>query len=331
MTRSNIESNHIMIHRRLSMSFARNIFGYFGNKRKRYGIKLLLLVLPFLIIPLIFSYYPLYGWIYAFYDYRPPRPLDKCEFVSFKWFITLFENHTKRQIILDVMKNTFAMSGLGILFSWLPMVFAIFLSELKCKWFKKSVQTLTTLPNFISWILVYSLAFSLFSSTGMVNNLLKSLGIIDTPILFLQDNSHTWLTMWFWGTWKGIGWGAILYLAAIAGIDQELFEAAKVDGAGRIRLIWHITVPCLLPTFFVLLLLSIANFLNIGMEQYYVFQNAFNQEHIQVLDLYVYNLGMGSGSYSLATAISIMKSIISVTLLFVVNSMSKAFRGETII
>lgn len=313
------------------MSIKGNITNYLGNKRKRHSIKLLLLVFPFLLIPLIFSYYPLYGWLYAFYDYRPPRPLANCDFVSFKWFITLFENETKRKIILDVMKNTFAMSGLGVLFSWLPMVFAIFLSELKSKRFKRSVQTLTTLPNFISWILVYSLAFSLFSSSGMVNNLLKSLGIIDNTILFLQDNTHTWFTMWLWGTWKGLGWGAILYLAAIAGIDQELYEAAKVDGAGRFRLIWHITVPGLLPTFFVLLLLSVANFMNNGMEQYYVFQNAFNQDRIQVLDLYVYNLGMGSGSYSLATAISIMKSIVSVTLLFIVNSMSKAFRGETII
>lgn len=313
------------------MSFTRNLLDSFTNKRKRYGLKLALLVVPFLLIPLIFSYYPLYGWIYAFFDYRPPRPLRNCEFVSLKWFISLFENQTKRKMLFDVMMNTFAMSGLGILFSWLPMAFAIFLSELRCRWFKKAVQTLTTLPNFISWILVYSLAFSLFSSTGMVNNLLEYLGIIKEPILFLQDGRHTWLTMWLWGTWKGLGWGAILYLAAIAGIDQELFEAAKVDGAGRMRLIWHITVPSLLPTYFVLLLLSIANFLNNGMEQYYVFQNAFNMEHIQVLDLYVYNLGMGSGSYSLATAISIMKSIVSVTLLFVVNSMSKAFRGETIV
>lgn len=313
------------------MTIGRNIFTHLTNKKKRYGIKLAMLVIPFMLIPLIFSYYPLYGWVYAFFDYRPPRPLRNCEFMGLKWFITLFETKTKRDMILEVMKNTFAMSGLGILFSWLPMAFAIFLSELKSKWFKKTVQTLTTLPNFISWILVYSLAFSLFASTGMVNNFLLSLGLIKEPILFLQDNNHTWLSMWLWGTWKGLGWGAILYLAAIAGIDQELYEAARVDGAGRMRLIWHITVPCLLPTFFVLLLLSVANFLNNGMEQYYVFQNAFNQEHIQVLDLYVYNLGMGSGSYSLATAISIMKSVVSVTLLFIVNSMSKAFRGETII
>ena len=313
------------------MRIGKTMRNYLGNKKRRYGIKLMLLVLPFLIIPIIFSYYPLYGWIYAFYDYRPPRPLDKCEFVGLKWFISLLENQTKREIIINVMKNTFVMSGLGLLFSWMPMAFAIFLSELKSKRFKKAVQTLTTLPNFISWILVYSLAFSLFSSSGMLNSLLISMGVIDSPILFLQDNSHTWLSMWLWSTWKGLGWNAILYLAAIAGIDQELYEAARVDGAGRFRLIWNITVPCLMPTFFVLLLLSIANFLNNGMEQYFVFQNAFNKEKIEVLDLYVYNLGMGSGSYSLATAISIMKSFVSVTLLFLANFMSKLFRGESII
>lgn len=301
------------------------------SKKKLYSFKLFLLVVPFLLIPLIFSYYPLYGWIYAFYDYRPPRPLSKCEFVGFKWFVTLFGNKVKLNIILNVLKNTFAMSGLGILFSWLPMAFAILLSEVKCKWFKKLVQTLSTLPNFISWVLVYSLAFSLFSSSGMMNNLLQSLGIIDLPIQFLQSSKHTWLSMWLWGTWKGLGWNAILYLAAISGIDQEMYEAARVDGANRWHLIWNITVPCLMPTYFVLLLLSVANFLNNGMEQYYVFQNAFNQSKIEVLDLYVYNLGMGSGSYSLATAISIMKSIVSVTLLFAINKLSKILRGESIV
>ena len=122
-----------------------------------------------------------------------------------------------------------------------------------------------------------------------------------------------------------------MYIAAIAGIDQELYEAAYVDGAGRFRVIWHITIPSLLPTYFVLLMMNVANFLNNGVDQYYVFQNAFNKDKIQVLDLYVYNLGLGSGSYSLATAISIMKSIVSLTLLFTVNTLSKTLRGESII
>ena len=151
----------------------------------------------------------------------------------------------------------------------------------------------TTLPNFISWVLVYSVAFSLFSNTGMVNNIGQALGLLDAPVRFLDTDNNTWLKMTLWSNWKGLGWGAIMYIAAISGIDPELYEAAKVDGAGRFRLMWHITVPGLLPTFTVLLLLQIAGFLNNGFDQYYVFQNSFNREHIQVLDLYVYNIALG--------------------------------------
>ena len=213
----------------------------------------------------------------------------------------------------------------------LPLFFAILLNEIKCKWFKTMVQTLTTLPNFISWVMVYSVAFCLFSNTGMVNTLLQNLGWISEPIKFLDSDSHTWLTMLLWNTWKGLGWGAIMYLASITGIDQEQYEAARVDGANRFQLMRHITFPALLPTYFVMLMLSVANFLNNGMDQYFVFQNSFNKAHIQVLDLYVYNISMTGSSLSLATAISMLKSVVSVVLLFVVNFVSKKTRGESII
>jgi multiple sugar transport system permease protein/putative aldouronate transport system permease protein len=302
------------------------------NKRKAfYGYKLFLLILPFLILTFIFSYYPLYGWIYSFFDYHPPRKLSESNFVGLHWFEMLVSSPVQVKKILEVMRNTFAMSGLGLLVSWLPMAFAIFMAEIRTKWFKRCVQTLTTLPNFISWVLVFSFAFALFASDGVVNRLLLDMHIIDRPIMFLQLNTHTWLTMTLWGIWKGLGWNAILYLAAIAGIDQELYEAARVDGAKRYHLMWHITLPEMLPTYFVLLLLSVASFLNNGFDQYYVFQNAFNQSRIQVLDLYVYNLGIGSGSYAVATAISMLKSIVSVVLLFSCNGLSKLVRGETIV
>ncbi|MDO5422471.1 MAG: ABC transporter permease subunit [Eubacteriales bacterium] len=288
-------------------------------------------VLPFLILVFIFSYFPLHGWIYAFYDYKAPLKLSQCEFVGLQWFKTLFGNKTQVAQLMQVMKNTFAMSLLGIATSILPVFFAMFLNEIKCKWFKTLVQTLTTLPNFISWVLVYSIAFCLFSNTGMVNTLLQNAGIITTPIKFLDSDSHTWLWMLLWNTWKGLGWGAIMYLASITSIDQELYEAARVDGAGRFSLMKNITFPALMPTFFVMLMLSIGNFLNNGMDQYYVFQNSFNKEHIQVLDLYVYNIGMTGGSLSMATAISALKSIVSVVLLTVVNWISKKTRGESII
>ncbi|MGN0245399.1 MAG: ABC transporter permease [Lachnospiraceae bacterium] len=293
--------------------------------------KLTLLILPFIILCFLFSYFPLHGWIYAFFDYKAPLPLSKCEFVGLQWFKMLFGNETQIAQMVQVMKNTFAMSLLGIATSMLPLFFAILLNEIQCKWFKTLVQTLTTLPNFISWVMVYAVAFCLFSSTGMVNTFLQEIGAISGPLKFLDSDSHTWLAMLLWNTWKGLGWGAIMYLASIAGIDQDLYEAARVDGANRFQLMRHITLPALMPTYIVLLMLSIANFLNNGMDQYFVFQNAFNKEHIQVLDLYVYNIGMTGGSLSMATAISMLKSLVSVTLLFVVNFVSKKTRGESIV
>ncbi len=299
-------------------------------KDKR-GIKYFLWILPFLILVFLFSYFPLHGWIYSFFDYKPPRSLANCDFVGLQWFKMLFTNKTQVTQLIQVMKNTFAMSLLGIATSILPVGFAIFLNEIKCKWFKTFVQTFTTLPNFISWVLVYSVAFSLFSSNGMVNTILQNIGVITEPLKFLDSDSHTYLWMLLWNTWKGLGWGAIMYLASIASIDQELYEAASIDGANRFQLIKNITLPALMPTFFIMLMLAISNFLNNGMDQYFVFQNSFNKEHIQVLDLYVYNIGMTGSSYSLATAISMMKSIVSVALLTIVNLVSKKTRGESII
>lgn len=295
------------------------------------GKKMFLYIVPFLVLSFAFSYFPLHGWAYAFFDYKPPLKLSQCDYVGLQWFKMLFANPTQISQLMKVMANTFAMSGLTLATSFFPVIFAIFLSEIKCKWFKNFVQTFTTVPNFISWVMVFSVAFSLFSNTGMVNSTLMNTGIITAPIKFLDSDSHTWLAMLLWNTWKGLGWGAIMYLAAIAGVDQELYEAARVDGANRFKLMRHITLPALLPTFFVLLMLSIANFLNNGLDQYYVFQNSFNKEHIQVLDLYVYNVGMTGGSPSLATAIGMLKSIVSITLLFLVNFVSKKTRGETII
>ncbi|MGB8453920.1 MAG: ABC transporter permease subunit [Anaerocolumna sp.] len=305
------------------------------QKAKKKGIsegkKMFLYIVPFLVLAFAFSYFPLHGWAYAFFDYKPPLRLSQCEYVGLQWFKMLFGNPMQISQLMKVMANTFAMSGLTLATSFLPVIFAIFLSEIRCKWFKNFVQTFTTVPNFISWVMVYSVAFSLFSNSGMVNSLLVNSGIITTPLKFLDGDSHTWLTMLLWNIWKGLGWGSIMYLAAIAGVDQELYEAARVDGANRFKLMRHITLPALLPTFFVLLMLSVANFLNNGLDQYYVFQNSFNKEHIQVLDLYVYNVGMTGGSPSLATAIGMLKSIVSVTLLFIVNFVSKKTRGESII
>ncbi|MGN0152004.1 MAG: ABC transporter permease [Wujia sp.] len=293
--------------------------------------KLFLLIIPFLILSFLFSYFPLYGWVYALYDYKAPLKLSQCDFVGLKWFKTLFSNPTQVKQLIVVLKNTFAMSLLGILTSFLPVLFAVFLNEIKCKWFKNLVQTLTTLPNFISWTLVYAVAFSLFSTTGMLNSVLQNIGIISEPLKILDSGEHVWLQMILWSTWKGLGWGAIMYLAGIAGIDQELYEAASIDGAGRWQQIKSITIPLIMPTYFVMLMMNIANFLNNGLDQYFVFQNSFNKQSIQVLDLYVYNIGLTGGSLSLATAIGILKTFVSVTLLMIVNFVSKKTRGESIL
>jgi putative aldouronate transport system permease protein len=251
--------------------------------------------------------------------------------VGFKWFKSLVENRVKVTEIVNVLRNTFAISGLSLLFSWLPMIFAVFLNEIKCMPFRRAVQTITTLPNFISWVLVYAIAYAMMNSTGLFNSFLMGIGAVDKPVMFLRSSEHVWFTQWIWLTWKNLGWAAIMYIAAIAGIDAEMYEAARVDGATRMQVLFRITIPSLLPTYFVLLLLNISNFLSNGMEQYYVFQNAFNKEYIQVLDLYVFNLAMGSGAYSISTALSIFKSVISVTLLFGANTFSKLVRGESIV
>ena len=301
------------------------------KKKLDQGKRMFLYMLPFLLLCFAFSYFPLHGWIYSFYDYKPPLKLSQCNFMGLRWFKMIFGNPAQVRQLFIVMRNTFAMSFLNIATSVLPLFFAVFLNEIKCKWFRKMVQTLTTIPNFISWVLVYAVAFCLFSNTGMVNTVLQNLGVILKPIKFLDSDSHTYIAMLLWSTWKGLGWGAIMYLASIAGIDQEMYEAARVDGAGRFQLMRYITLPELMPPYFVMLMLSVANFLNNGMDQYFVFQNAFNKAHIQVLDLYVYNIGMTGSSLSLATAISMLKSLISVTLLMAVNGISKKIRGVSLV
>ncbi len=295
------------------------------------SMELFLLLLPFVALVFIFSYLPLWGWRYAFFDYKPGGSLSLEKFVGFKWFTFIFETPATGRDLLRALRNTLAMSGLGIATSWFAMVFAIFLSEMKSVRARRFVQTLTTIPNFISWVLVYAVAFCIFSTDGFVSSLMVNSGIWAEGQNMLMGSEHIWLKMLGWGIWKGLGWGAIMYLAAITGIDQQLYEAATVDGAGRFQKMWHITVPELIPTYMVLLLLSIAGILNNGMEQYLVFENATNTQAITVLDLYVFKLGIGQGLIPLSTVVGMVKSIVSVCLLFAANSISKIIRGTSIV
>jgi putative aldouronate transport system permease protein len=289
------------------------------------------LIAPFLVLVFLFSYLPLAGWATAFYDYKPALGLTGSEFVGLQWFEMLVSSPAQLQQLGQVLANTLAMSFLGFATSLLPVFFAMLLNEIRAPWFRNAVQTLTTLPNFISWVLVYLIAFSLFSTTGLVNSVLGDWGLITTPLKFLDTDQHVWLTMLLWSLWKGLGWGAIMYLAAITSIDPALYESARIDGANRFQLMRYITFPQLMPTYVVLLVLSIANMLNNGMEQFYVFQNAFNKEYIQVLDLYVHNIGITGNSLSMATALGMLKSLISVALLVAANAVAKRARGTSII
>ena len=289
------------------------------------------MLLPFLLLVFVFSYLPLYGWRYAFYAYRPGFPLEKCEYVGWYWFESIFSNSYQVAEITRVMGNTLAISGLGLLLNCVAPAFAILLNEIHHSAYRKTVQVLTTLPNFISWVLVYAVAFSMFNvNNGFINQFMMTVGWVTQPVNVLASNKHVWLTMTLWSAWKSLGWSAILYLAAIAGLDQELYEAARVDGANRFQQILHITIPGISPTFLVLLVMSIANLINNGMDQYYVFQNAMNKSSIEVLDLYVYNISLGGGNFSFGTAVSMLKSVVSLTLLLIANGAAKMIRGTSI-
>ena len=294
--------------------------------------RLFLMMLPVILLSFIFAYLPIWGWRYAFFDYRPGGTIGPENYVGFKWFGSLFNDPATVNDLVRVLRNTLIMSGLGIATSWLPIAFAVLLAEVRSTKFQRVVQTLTTIPNFISWVLVYAIAICIFSTDGFINSFLTNvLHQTGANTNYLQIADHTWLKMLLWGTWKGVGWSAIVYIAGIAGIDQQLYEAARVDGANRFRCIWHITIPGLIPTYMVMLLMSIAGILSNGMEQYLVFENAMNKDVIEVLDLYVYHIGIGQNQIPLSTVVGISKSLIGVTLLFAANGISKGIRGESII
>ena len=290
--------------------------------------QLFLMLLPFLALVFAFSYLPLYSWRYAFFDYKAGGTLSAENFVGLKWFKILVQNSAYVNRLLTVLKNTLAMSTLGIATSWVPMFFAIFLMEARSARFKRFVQTFTTIPNFISWVLVYAIAFAIFYSDGFINTILSNITGNAYDTNYLQNSDHMWIKMLLWGMWKGVGWSAIIYISGIAGIDQQLYEAATVDGAGRFQKMFYITLPGLLPTFVVMLVMSIAGILSNGMDQYLVFTNANNKDIIEVLDLYVYNIGIDQGSIPLSTVVGMAKSIISVVLLFIANTASKWIRGS---
>jgi putative aldouronate transport system permease protein len=298
------------------------------KEKSKKSMILLLMALPFVILVFMFNYVPLFGWIYAFFDYKPGIPLSSSPFVGLKFFELILHDGGD---MARVVKNTLAMGLLGILCSPLPVIFAIMLNEVKHKYFRKLVQTAATFPNFISWVIVFSLSFSIFSSEGLFNGIMTSLGLIDKPTNLLGNADAVWYFQTALLIWKSLGWTSVIYLAAITGIDAEIYEAGKMDGASRLKLIWHVTVPGIMPTFIVLLLLSVSNILTIGFDQYYAFKNPLVADNIEVLDLYVYRIGIATNDYSYATAIGIAKTFVGIILLFSVNLFAKKVRGQSIV
>ena len=301
-----------------------------GRKKLR-GIKYLLLAVPFLIYVFAFSYVPLVGWIYSVFDYKIGQKfLDfgSMVFVGLGNFQKLF---TERSEVLRVLRNTLALSALGLLATPVPVVFAIMFNEIKNSKFKKIVQTATTLPNFISWIIVYGVAFAFFSVNGFVSVLMQKIGIQPPVMGILGDVDHTWVLQWILGIWKSFGWSAIIYIAAITGIDSELYDAAKVEGANKIQSILHITIPGIMPTYVVMFLLAVSNILSNGFDQYFMFYNPMVADKIEVLDYYVYKVGFYINDYSYSITLGMLKSILGIVLLFTANALSKKIRGESIV
>lgn len=279
------------------------------------------LAMPLMAFVILFQYVPLFGWILSFFEYRPGTPLLKCEFVGLKYYYLIFTSKDMAR----AMGNTLIFSTIKLLLLLCPMIFAILLNEIRSNRYRKYIQTITTLPYFISWIIVYSFSFSLFSNEGLITTLLG----MKKSLLINKDAVYAFQSLL--GLWKNLGWDAIIYIAAITGIPQELYEAAAVDGAGRFRMAIHITVPGLMSTFVVLLLMFVGNFINSGMDQYYAFSNNLVIDKIETIELYTYRLGLQQMDYSFSTAIGIFKSVISIILLFGTNALAKKIRGESII
>lgn len=290
-------------------------------------VLLLMALIPVSIL-IVFAYAPLWGWVYAFFDYRIGMPLKNCEFVGLKYFFIALKDPN----LYRVLVNTLAMSFLSLLIIPLSAAFAILLSELRFKKYGKLVQTVTTLPNFMSWIIVFSICFVFFSpGGGVVNTVLMKAGILKTPITPLQNVNITWIFQTLIKYWKELGYNSIIFFASIAGIDAELYDAAKVDGAGRWALIRHVTIPGLAPTILVLLLINVGFILSNGFDQYYVFHNGMVAPKLEVLDYYVYKMGMANKDIPYATAVSVAKTFVSVVLVYSTNTMSKKLSGKSVL
>ena len=289
--------------------------------RQRY---LFLLSLPAILFTLIFSYAPLTGIYMAFTEFRPSRngywyDLFNAPFVGLDWFRFFFQNDFG-----TVMRNTLGMSLLTWIISFpAPILIAIFINEVRNSRIKKGVQTISYLPYFISWVIASNMVLTLLSANGAINQILQMLNITDSPIIFLQEGQYFWWIIALLNTWKEMGYNAIIFLAAIAGISQEQYEAADIDGARRWQKVLHITLPSIRPVIVIMMILSVGGILSNGFEQIILLQNPSLFSVSDVLDTYVFRFGIQGGMWSFSTAVGLFRSVVTFTLVMIANRISR--------
>lgn len=280
---------------------------------------LYLMLLPGVLYFLIFKYLPMGGLVIAFQDYLPWNGILGSPFVGMKHFIRLFTEDT----FFMLMRNTLVIFGLNILFSFpFPILLSLLLNELRNAKLKKSIQTIIYLPHFMSWVIVVSIFYVLLTTEGgVVNNIILANG--GERISFLTDPRWLRPMYIFQQIWKGAGWGTIVYLAAITNVDEQLYEAAEMDGANRFRKMWHITLPAIRPTIVTLLILKIGDVLELGFEHMFLLMNSLNREVAQIFDTYVYTAGIQNGQLSYSTAVGLFKGLIGLVLVVGANKLAK--------
>ncbi|HIW34087.1 MAG TPA: ABC transporter permease subunit [Candidatus Paenibacillus intestinavium] len=291
-----------------------------------------LMILPAIIFLLIFSYGPMWGVLMAFQDYNLFKGFSASEWVGFKHFEMFFTSPE----FWRIMRNTFVISFLKLLVGFpAPIILALMLNEIGNVAFKRVVQTITYIPHFISWVVVSGLVFSMLAvDNGPVNDILIQFNLIKEPISWLSVPEYFWTILVGTNVWKEIGFGSIVYLAAIIGIDPALYEASAIDGANRVKQIFTITLPSIAPVIMIFLILGVGNTLNAGFEDIMMLTRNLNNGIVmpvaEVIDTYVYNMGIMNQRYSYATAAGLFKSLLSVTLLVLANSLARRFNQESL-
>jgi len=270
-------------------------------------------------------YLPLFGWVMAFQNFRLRGAVTLRSFFEAEWVgLANFRELFADARFYTALRNTLGMSFLGITIGFaVPIIFALLINELRAGIYKRFVQTISYMPHFISWVVAAGMITSMLATAGPINDLLVTLRIIESPIPFLGRGELFWGIVTGSEIWKSTGWNAIIFLAAISGIDVQLYEAAEADGAGRLRKIWHITLPGITTVIVVILIMNIGWMMNVGFERQMLLGNPAIREWAEVLDVYILRFGVGTGRFSYGTAIGIFRSVVSIFLLLSANGVAR--------